>query len=129
PTCGANGTCNGNCGGATDGTCQTSCCNDGTCAAISGTTCGNFGAACVNCSGSDAGSSCELIGLNEVCGCDGPPSDSQCPPGNACYNEQCTTACDGQHPCNGGCCSGNNLASSTCVPSCEAGTCTGNYCQ
>jgi hypothetical protein len=93
--------------------------------------CGDFGATCVNCSGMASGSNCELIAFNYVCGCDGPGSSSQCPPGDACNNQQCATACDGQHPCNGGCCSGNDIGSSTCVPSCDGGAAcpAGNFCQ
>jgi hypothetical protein len=130
PTCGAGGTCNGTCGGPGDGTCQTSCCSAGQCAAVGDQTCGDWGASCVACSAASSGTHCELLNTNYVCGCDGPGSQSQCPTGNACHNQQCGTACDGQHPCNGGCCSGNDLATSTCVAACSSGmACMGNYCQ
>jgi hypothetical protein len=130
PTCGAGGSCTGSCGGPDDGTCQTSCCSAGQCAAVGNQSCGDWGAACVACSAATGGPHCELINASYVCGCDGPANQSQCPTGNACHNLQCGTACDGQHPCNGGCCSGNDLATSTCVASCGVGrACQGNYCQ
>jgi hypothetical protein len=130
PTCGAGGTCTGSCGGTGDGTCQTSCCSAGQCAAVGNQTCGDWGASCVDCASTNAGTNCELINANYVCGCDGPANQSQCPTGYACVNKQCSTICDGQHPCNGGCCSGNDQASSTCVAACDGGmTCQGNYCQ
>ena len=79
---------------------------------------------------SPSGSNCEFIAPNSVCGCDGPPSSAQCPTGNACLNMKCTTACDGQHPCNGGCCSGNDNATSTCLAVCPSTLkCTNNYCH
>jgi hypothetical protein len=131
PTCGAKGTCNGNCDGTGDGTCQMSCCNAGTCVTSGAKNCGDPGTSCVDCTGSDAGSSCELINGHSVCGCDGPGSAGQCPPGNACHDQQCGSGCDGMHPCNTGCCSGNQtVAMSTCVEACEGGlTCMAGYCQ
>ena len=131
PTCGANGSCNGNCGGSGDGTCQTSCCNAGTCAIVGNASCGDYGMACVNCSTSSMGSVCEITVNGGGCGCDGPGSSNQCPPGMSCYNKQCSTTCDGQHPCSTGCCSGNMIGTSMCVPNCgDAGmTCNMNYCQ
>jgi hypothetical protein len=130
PTCGANGMCNGNCGGPGDGTCQTSCCSNGTCAAIGDQTCGDWGSTCVACSAATGGAHCKLIGVDYQCGCDGPGSPDQCPVGDACHNMLCSSSCDGQHPCNGGCCSGNVIATSTCVAGCDGGlNCTGSYCQ
>ena len=131
PTCGSDGMCNGKCGGAGTGICQMSCCNAGTCATVGDHTCGDWGQACADCMGAAAGSSCEPVSAGTyACGCDGPGNGNQCPMNTACYNLRCTTSCDGQHPCNGGCCSGNKIASSTCVASCDAGTgCMGNMCQ
>lgn len=129
PTC-AGGTCTGSCGGPNDGTCQTSCCSAGQCAAVGAQSCGDWGAACVACSAATGGTNCELINTHYVCGCDGPGNQSQCATGNACHNMLCGAACDGQHPCNGGCCSGTDLATSTCVAACGGGMmCQQNYCQ
>ncbi len=130
PTCGAGGTCTGSCGGPGDGTCQTSCCNAGQCAAVGAQSCGDWGANCVACSAATGGTNCELINAHYVCGCDGPANQSQCAPGNACHNNLCGAACDGQHPCNGGCCSDDAIATATCVAACDGGTtCQQNYCQ
>lgn len=111
------------------------CCSNGACVKVSNAACGNGDQACVDCTtppGSLAGNQCIVPqgqALN-VCGCAGPGNENQCPTGNACHNQQCGTSCDGQHPCNGGCCSGNDLASSTCLAVCANGmSCQGNYCQ
>jgi hypothetical protein len=105
------------------------CCSGAICVTIGATACGDPGQKCVDCTGAAAGNQCILLNLHEVCGCAGPANEDQCPTGDACHNQQCGTSCDGQHPCNGGCCSGN-LATSTCVVACPANAqCTGNYCQ
>jgi hypothetical protein len=106
------------------------CCNNATCAGIGNTTCGDPGQACVDCTNSPLGNQCMKLMGHQMCGCGGPPNSNQCPMNNACYNNKCGTTCDGQHPCNGGCCSGNDLATSTCVTSCGGGLmCQMNYCQ
>jgi hypothetical protein len=106
------------------------CCDDGACTQIGNTACGDPGQACVDCTTSPLGNQCIMLNAHQTCGCAGPGNQNQCPTGNACYNKQCGTSCDGQHPCNGGCCSGNDVASSTCVAACGAGMmCQGNYCQ
>jgi hypothetical protein len=129
PTCGADGSCNGDCGDAGNGTCQNSCCGSGTCAAITPQTCGNPGSTCVDCTSSPAGNQCEMFGGLNFCGCDGPGNQTQCPPNNACYMLQCGVACDGQHPCNGGCCSGGNMPAA-CLDNCPSGeSCKMNFCQ
>jgi hypothetical protein len=108
----------------------TSCCNAGKCANVGDKTCGDPGQPCSDCSTSPNGSKCIALGGHQVCGCGGPGNPNDCPNGMACHNQQCVTACDGQHPCHGGCCSGNDLATSTCMPTCGPGTtCQGNYCQ
>lgn len=129
PTCGTNGACNAACGGAGNGTCGgNSCCNAGTCAPIGDRSCGPPGQACVNCAGSAQGHKCELVNAVPTCGCGGPASASDCPVGMACRTNQCATSCDSQHPCNGGCCSGNTNGS--CVAACMGGeTCQTNVCQ
>jgi hypothetical protein len=99
------------------------------CAGIGDGTCGDPGQTCTSCATAPTGTKCILLGGHETCGCAGPANPDQCPMGMACHNQQCSTACDGQHPCNGGCCSGNDLATSTCIPVCLSGMCTGNYCH
>ncbi|HTQ43160.1 MAG TPA: hypothetical protein VMI75_10425 [Polyangiaceae bacterium] len=107
------------------------CCNDkGMCANAGNKSCGGGGATCVDCTNSPLGNQCVLITGVETCGCAGPGNQNQCPMNNACHNNQCGTSCDGQHPCNGGCCSGNDLATSTCVTACTGGMmCTMNFCH
>jgi hypothetical protein len=106
------------------------CCNDkGMCAGIGNKTCGDPGLACSDCTNSPLGNQCIMLGGHQTCGCGGPANSNQCPMNNACHNMQCGTSCDGQHPCNGGCCSGNDVATSTCVAMCVGMTCMGNYCQ
>jgi hypothetical protein len=130
PTCGTDGACHGTCGGPQDGTCQGSCCNAGTCALVGDNSCGDYGQSCTDCASGDAGTKCMLIGGNSVCGCQGPLNQDQCPTGMACYMNHCGQACDGQHPCNGGCCSGNDIHMDTCQPQCRNGQqCIGGFCQ
>jgi hypothetical protein len=108
------------------------CCNDkGMCAnAGGGKSCGSLGEPCVDCTNSPLGSQCEVVGGVQQCGCDGPGNQNQCPMNNACYNNRCGTSCDGQHPCNGGCCSGNDIGTDTCLTACTGGMmCMMNYCQ
>jgi len=107
------------------------CCNDkGMCTNAGNKTCGSLGETCVDCTNSPLGNQCVVIGGVQTCGCAGPGNQNQCPMNDACHNNQCGTSCDGQHPCNGGCCSGNDLATSTCVTACTSGMmCMMNYCQ
>ncbi|HEY6458811.1 MAG TPA: hypothetical protein VIY73_01635, partial [Polyangiaceae bacterium] len=105
------------------------CCSGGSCVAVGPTACGDPNQACVDCTGAATGNQCVFLNLHDVCGCDGPGSEDQCPTGNACHTQQCGAACDVQHPCSGGCCSGNDPGS-TCVATCPGEQqCTGNYCQ
>jgi hypothetical protein len=107
------------------------CCNDkGMCTGVGNKTCGSMGETCVDCTNSPLGNQCVVVAGVQACGCAGPGNQNQCPMNNACHNNQCGTSCDGQHPCNGGCCSGDNLLSSTCVMACPGGMmCMMNFCQ
>jgi hypothetical protein len=88
--------------------------------------CGATGA-CVSCATSLLGQTCLLLNGAETCGCGGPALPTDCPVGMACRTMQCETACDGQHPCNGGCCSA--VTNGTCVASCpNNATCVLNAC-
>jgi hypothetical protein len=87
----------------------TQCCKDGVCTDVGNTSCADPGQACVDCTTSPRGNQCLMLNAHQTCGCSGPNSPDQCPMNNACHNQQCGTSCDGQHPCNGGCCSGNLL--------------------
>jgi hypothetical protein len=121
-------------------TCQgcgaTQCCGgNGTCTDIGNASCADPGQPCVDCTmppGNNTGDQCIMIQgeTHYVCGCLGPGSSNQCPLGYSCHSQQCTTSCDFQHPCNGGCCSGHDFATSTCVAGCDGGTmCFMGYCQ
>jgi hypothetical protein len=106
------------------------CCNAGSCTNSGDRACGDPGQACVDCASAMAGTKCITLNGHQVCGCAGPGNSDQCSPNMACHNNQCGAACDGQHPCNGGCCSGNDLANSVCIAACAQGAkCQGNYCQ
>jgi len=106
------------------------CCDNGTCTKIGNTACGDPGQTCVDCTASPLGNQCIMLNMHQTCGCAGPGNQNQCPMNNACHNMQCGTSCDGMHPCNGGCCSGNNIASDTCLAACTQGMmCMGGYCQ
>jgi hypothetical protein len=106
------------------------CCNSGKCSPIGDHACADPGQDCVDCASAATGNKCIALAGHQVCGCAGPANKEQCPANMACHNQQCGVACDGQHPCNGGCCSGNDLATSVCVVACASGTaCMGNYCQ
>jgi hypothetical protein len=85
--------------------CQSGCCSsstNGTCQqGTAQTACGGAGSVCQTCVGNANGSACLSTG---VCGC---TKASDCPANQACDTTQhkCTTACNSNQLCNGGCCS------------------------
>jgi hypothetical protein len=85
--------------------CLSGCCSSsasGTCQLgnVQGA-CGAAGSICQSCVGNANGSACLSSG---ACGC---TKASDCPAGHACDTSQgkCTTACNSNQQCNGGCCS------------------------
>jgi hypothetical protein len=91
------------------------------------TSCGAPGA-CVDCATSSQGHACVVINGAQTCGCGGPANPQDCPAQLACRDMQCATACDGQHPCNGGCCSA--ATNGACVAVCGPGAaCIVNVCM
>src|SRR5205807_769102 len=97
--------------------CSTACsaqqpCNGGCCNGVScqpGTAdiaCGPSMGACVNCLNDAKGHRCIATSLQ--CGC---ASAADCPVGMACdvTTAICTTTCNANQPCAGGCCGSNNL--------------------
>ena len=91
------------------------------------TSCGAPGA-CVDCATSSLGHVCVVIDGAQTCGCGGPANPQDCPAQTACRDMLCATACDGQHPCNGGCCS--TETNGTCVAACGPGAvCVVNVCM
>ncbi|MSP59004.1 MAG: hypothetical protein EXR72_01465 [Myxococcales bacterium] len=121
--CGTNGGVCAPCGGATPtcagGACTASCVAGGVgqpgvcakgfccsaqnqCAAVGDGACAVAGGACVDCAKSGDGPVCLIAG---ACGC---LKAADCPPGRACASGVCTTACDANTPCSGGCCDAAN---------------------
>jgi hypothetical protein len=128
-SCSASHLCVNVCSAATP--CQAGCCSIptgmtmGTC--MPGTvsqTCGAVGQACVSCSGNAQGTACLSSGS---CGC---TQTSDCPGGTACDTSlhKCTTTCNTNQPCNGGCCS---TATGTCVAGGSTAACgsSGGLCN
>jgi hypothetical protein len=85
--------------------CQSGCCSssgNGTCQLGNAAgACGAAGSVCQSCAGNANGSACLPSG---ACGC---TKASDCPANHACDTTQgkCTTACNSNQACNGGCCS------------------------
>jgi hypothetical protein len=85
--------------------CQSGCCSsstNGTCQpGTSQGVCGAGGSVCQSCVGNANGSACLPSG---ACGC---TKATDCPTGQACDTAagKCTTACNANQQCNGGCCS------------------------
>ena len=110
----------GCCSSSTSGTCQ-----PGTAQAL----CGAAGSVCQSCAGNANGSACLA---NGTCGC---TKASDCPAGHACDTAQgkCTTACNSNQACNGGCCSSasggtcqTGTINAACGSSGVCATCPGN---
>jgi hypothetical protein len=101
--------------------CKTGCCSAGKCASgQSASACGRTGM-CVDCGMSLLGRACLVT---QSCGCD---RAEDCPAGQACDlgTHTCTTKCNANQPCNGGCC-----VNSACVAGKDGKACgsTGGAC-
>lgn len=100
----------GVCGAACDANapCNGGCCANGKCVDGSvGAACALGGALCGSCAGNAKGGACVTLNNMTFCGCD---SQVDCPPNFACdpVAKTCTSKCDMNSPCNGGCC-GNGV--------------------
>lgn len=116
----------GVCGAACDANspCFDGCCSNGRCVdGNTGAACAAGGALCVNCAGNPKGSFCLIVNNVPVCGC---ASLSDCPLNSTCdpVARTCTTKCDANRPCNGGCCSA--APNGTCIIGTAAGACGNN---
>ncbi|MGZ3425908.1 MAG: hypothetical protein ACXVCV_04620, partial [Polyangia bacterium] len=113
--CAAIGDCPGTSTACTASLCVNSCsstmaCLSGCCSAMTAGTCqpgtsqgvcGAVGTLCQSCGGNPNGSACLTSG---ACGC---TKATDCPANHACDLSigRCTTSCNVNQPCNGGCCS------------------------
>ncbi|HEX6839436.1 MAG TPA: hypothetical protein VF334_22825, partial [Polyangia bacterium] len=97
----------------------TSTCQPGTSQPV----CGPVGGACTSCVGNATGTACLGSG---ACGCN---SAADCAANHACdlSNHLCTTSCNANQPCNGGCCS----SAGSCAVGNSTGACgsTGGLCS
>ena len=126
PTC-ASGACTSTCSvGApgAPGVCgQGFCCNaQNQCAAVGNASCGAVGATCLDCTPGVAGAVC--LG-NGLCGC---KSGADCATNQACKNGLCSSACDGNSPCNSGCCANGTCAPGVTQTACALGMATCGSC-
>lgn len=112
-----NGTCAYACViNGTTSNCSTGCCDPVSHVCQPGTSssdCGQPITVCASCGGSTP-----ICLPTRTCGC---TQASDCPGGQACVNNVCTTACDSAHPCNAGCCSA--ASGGTCQTGTQASAC------
>jgi hypothetical protein len=101
--------------------CNGGCCAGGACVAgDQGGACGSAGAACVDCTATQA-KAC----LAGACGCN---VAADCPAGQACdaMTHKCTNVCNANQRCNGGCCAAGLCVAGTANSACgtAGGLCT-----
>jgi hypothetical protein len=86
--------------------------------------CGDDGGLCEACLGSPNGTVCRTTLTGGSCGCN---ATGDCALGSACNQSQhqCTTSCNSNQPCNGGCCLNGICSPGTAVAACGA---VGNAC-
>ncbi|MSP58781.1 MAG: hypothetical protein EXR72_00285 [Myxococcales bacterium] len=94
--------------------CNGGCCSNGTCqTGKDGALCGVTGNACLDCSQNKLGHGCAA----GACGC---TTAADCGPLQACdvAKKQCTSVCNVNQPCSGGCCQGGMCADGTANSAC-----------